>query len=128
MQDCFSCLEMDSCIKLSSTRMRKSYLFKPTFVRLNRNQGWWDNHVGCKPAQQIGLFTALDQLHLLADERFNSQEKLVAHYEELKEILRENFQSETDEILKRLSDNDVLPQSRDIKTFLITSNMKQTKP
>ena len=25
-------------------------------------------------AQQIGLFTALDQLHLLADERFNSQE------------------------------------------------------
>ena len=59
-------------------------------------------------AQQIGLFTALDQLHLLADERFNSQEKLVAHYEELKEILREKFlEFETDEILKRLSDNDV---------------------
>ena len=59
-------------------------------------------------AQQIGLFTALDQLHLLADERFNSQEKLVAHYEELKEILRDKFlEFETDEILKRLSDNDV---------------------
>ena len=59
-------------------------------------------------AQQIGLFTALDQLHLLADERFNSQEKLVAHYEELKEILREKFlEFETDEILERLSENDV---------------------
>ena len=59
-------------------------------------------------AQQIGLFTALDQLHLLADERFNSQEKLVAHYEELKEILRDKFlEFETDEILRRLSDNDV---------------------
>ena len=59
-------------------------------------------------AQQIGLFTALDQLHLLADERFNSQEKLVAHYAELKEILREKFlEFETDEILERLSENDV---------------------
>ena len=59
-------------------------------------------------AQQIGLFAALEQLHLLADERFNSQEKLVAHYDELKEILRDKFlEFETDEILKRLSDNDV---------------------
>ena len=42
-------------------------------------------------AQQIGLMAAIDQLHLLADERFNSQEKVIANIGELREILRKRI-------------------------------------
>ncbi len=58
--------------------------------------------------QQIGLFTALDMLHLFADERFNSQEKIIANIAELREIMAEKFlEYETDEILAKLEENDV---------------------
>jgi len=59
-------------------------------------------------AQQIGLLTAVDQLHLFADERFNSAEKLIANIDELREILRQEFlKLGTDELLKKLKENDV---------------------
>ena len=59
-------------------------------------------------AQQVGLMVAIDQLHLLADERFNSQEKLIAHIDELREILRNEFlKHETEDLLEKLSENDV---------------------
>jgi len=59
-------------------------------------------------AQQVGLMVALDQLHLMADERFNSQEKLIANIEELRDILREVMQGfTTDELLAKLKENDV---------------------
>ncbi|MEM7018026.1 MAG: CoA transferase, partial [Pseudomonadota bacterium] len=60
------------------------------------------------PAQQIGLLTAVDQLHLFADERFNSQEKLIANIVAFREILREEIlKFETDELLEKLKENDV---------------------
>jgi len=59
-------------------------------------------------AQQVGMLTALDQLHLFADERFNSMEKIVANIDQLKAILAIEFgKVETDAILKRLAENDV---------------------
>ena len=59
-------------------------------------------------AQQVGLLAAIDQLHLLADERFNSMEKLIANIDEFREILRGEFlQHETDELLDKLKENDV---------------------
>ena len=59
-------------------------------------------------AQQVGLMAALDQLPLLADERFNSQEKLVANIEEFRDILRDEILGyETDELLEKLGENDV---------------------
>ncbi len=59
-------------------------------------------------AQQIGLLQAIDQLHLLADERFNSQDKLIANLEEFREILRNEFlKYETEELLVKLKAGDV---------------------
>ncbi len=59
-------------------------------------------------AQQVGLLMAVDQLHLFADERFNSQEKLIANIEDFREILKEVFLAEeTDELLEKLKENDV---------------------
>ncbi len=59
-------------------------------------------------SQQVGLLTAIDQLHLFADERFNSVEKLVENIVEFKEVLRNEFLSfETDELLERLGQHDV---------------------
>ena len=59
-------------------------------------------------AQQVGLLAAIDQLHLLADERFNSMEKLIANIDEFREILRGEFlKLETDDLLQKLKENDV---------------------
>ncbi len=59
-------------------------------------------------AQQVGMLTAIDQLHLFADERFNSMEKLVENIMEFRAILRtEMARFSTDELLQRLADNDV---------------------
>ena len=59
-------------------------------------------------AQQFGLLAAIDQLHLLADERFNSQEKLFANIDEFREILRGEFSKhQTDDLLQKLKEHDV---------------------
>lgn len=59
-------------------------------------------------AQQVGLVAAIGQLHLLADERFNSMEKLIANIDEFREILRREFlKHETDDLLQKLKENDV---------------------
>ncbi|HIG42676.1 MAG: CoA transferase [bacterium] len=59
-------------------------------------------------AQRIGLLTAIDQLPLLADKRFNSQEKLIANLEEFREVVADAFLAfKTDEVLARLKENDV---------------------
>ena len=59
-------------------------------------------------AQQVGMLTAIDHLHLFADERFNSQEKLIQNIEELRAILADAFsKEETDELLAKLKENDV---------------------
>ena len=59
-------------------------------------------------AQQVGLLSAVDQLHLLADERFNSQEKLIANIEEFRGILSNKFlEFETDVLLEKLKEHDV---------------------
>jgi len=59
-------------------------------------------------AQQIGLLSAIDQLPLLADERFNSAEKLIANIDEFRELLRAEFLNfGTDELLQKLEENDV---------------------
>ncbi len=59
-------------------------------------------------AQQVGLLTAIDQLHLFADERFNSMEKLIENLEEFRALLKEAFlEFETEELLARLKEHDV---------------------
>ena len=59
-------------------------------------------------AQQVGMLTAIDQLHLFADERFNSVEKLIENIEEFRDLLREEFLNfETDDLLQRLGNHDV---------------------
>jgi crotonobetainyl-CoA:carnitine CoA-transferase CaiB-like acyl-CoA transferase len=59
-------------------------------------------------AQQIGLLSAIDQLPLLADERFNSTDKLVANIDEFRELLKAEFLNyETDPLLEKLKENDV---------------------
>ena len=59
-------------------------------------------------AQQVGLLTAIDQLHLFADDRFNSLEKIVANLAEFRAVLRHEMSKfGTDELLQRLADNDV---------------------
>ncbi len=59
-------------------------------------------------AQQVGLLAAIDQLHLFADERFNSQEKVVANIDEFRAVLKEEFlKFETEDLLERLKANDV---------------------
>ena len=59
-------------------------------------------------AQRVGMLSAVDMLHLFADERFNSMEKLVANIDEFRSLVAEAFAAfETDEILARLKENDV---------------------
>ncbi len=59
-------------------------------------------------AQQVGVLKAVDQLHLFADERFNSQEKLIANIEQFRDELKKEFlKYSTDEILEKLHENDV---------------------
>jgi crotonobetainyl-CoA:carnitine CoA-transferase CaiB-like acyl-CoA transferase len=59
-------------------------------------------------AQQIGMLSAVDQLPLLADERFNSQEKLIQNLNEFREIVKGEFlKFGTDELLALLKENDV---------------------
>ncbi len=59
-------------------------------------------------AQQVGLLTAVNMLHLFADERFNSLDKLVANIGEFREIIRAEMQNfSTDDLLERLAENDV---------------------
>ncbi|NKB99945.1 MAG: CoA transferase [Pseudomonadales bacterium] len=59
-------------------------------------------------AQQVGLLTALDMLHLFADDRFNSAEKLIENIADLREILAAAFlEHETEPLLAKLKENDV---------------------
>ena len=59
-------------------------------------------------AQQVGLLSAIDHLHLFTDERFNSLDKLIANIDEFRAILKEQFMSfETEDLLERLKTNDV---------------------
>ncbi len=59
-------------------------------------------------AQRVGMLSAVDMLHLFADERFNSLEKLVENIDEFRALVAEAFASfETEEILARLKANDV---------------------
>ncbi len=59
-------------------------------------------------AQQVGLLMAIDALPLMADERFNSQEKLIANIDEFRELLKDEFlKYGTDELLAKLKENDV---------------------
>lgn len=59
-------------------------------------------------AQQVGMLSAVDHLHLFADERFNSTEKLVDNIDEFRAILKDAFESfETDDLLQKLKENDV---------------------
>ena len=59
-------------------------------------------------AQQVGLLTAANQLHLLADERFNSMDKLIQNIEEFRGIVAEALkQFTTEELLSKLAENDV---------------------
>lgn len=59
-------------------------------------------------AQQVGLLSAIDQLHLFADERFNSTEKLIANLSEFRDLLRDEvLKFETDDLLEKLKENDV---------------------
>jgi crotonobetainyl-CoA:carnitine CoA-transferase CaiB-like acyl-CoA transferase len=59
-------------------------------------------------AQQVGLLAATDQLHLFADERFNSQEKIIANIDEFREVLKAEFLNfKTDDLLQRLKEHDV---------------------
>lgn len=58
--------------------------------------------------QQVGLLSAIEQLPLLADERFNSVEKLVANIDEFRSLLEgELLEFTSDELLARLNENDV---------------------
>ena len=59
-------------------------------------------------AQQVGLVTALDKLHLFADERFNSQEKVLDNVEAFRTELVEAAEAfTTEELLARLKEQDV---------------------
>ncbi len=63
---------------------------------------------GATEAQQIGLIMAIEQVHLMADERFNSQEKLLANLEEFRALLADVIKEfTTDELLERLKAHDV---------------------
>jgi crotonobetainyl-CoA:carnitine CoA-transferase CaiB-like acyl-CoA transferase len=59
-------------------------------------------------AQQVGLLTAIEQLHLFADERFNSMEKIVANITEFRAVLRDAMgRFTTKDLLQRLAANNV---------------------
>lgn len=63
-------------------------------------------------AQRVGMMEAVGLLHLLADDRFNSPEKLLANLEELRGLMADAFaQYDTEEILAKLKANDV-PSAR----------------
>ncbi len=59
-------------------------------------------------AQQVGMLTAVGLLHLFADERFNSSEKIVDNIDEFREIVAQKIATfDTDELLALLAENDV---------------------
>ncbi|MEM7219524.1 MAG: CoA transferase [Pseudomonadota bacterium] len=59
-------------------------------------------------AQRVGMLNAVEMTHLFADERFNSMEKLIANIDEFRTLVADAFaQFTTDEVLKRLRENDV---------------------
>ena len=59
-------------------------------------------------AQRVGLLMAIDKIELMADERFNSTEKLVENLENFRAILKDEFKKyTTEELLKRLHEHDV---------------------
>ena len=59
-------------------------------------------------AQLVGLLASVDQLHLYADERFNSPEKIRENYAEFRELVTAEFaHADTDEVMKKLNENDV---------------------
>jgi crotonobetainyl-CoA:carnitine CoA-transferase CaiB-like acyl-CoA transferase len=59
-------------------------------------------------AQQVGLLSAIDLLHLFSDERFNSVDRLIANLDEFRAICRTEFlRFDTDEVLGRLDEHDV---------------------
>jgi crotonobetainyl-CoA:carnitine CoA-transferase CaiB-like acyl-CoA transferase len=58
--------------------------------------------------QQMRSLIAMDLMHLLADERFNSQDKMVANVESFKALIAAEFlKYTTDEIIKKMKDADV---------------------
>ncbi len=58
--------------------------------------------------QLVGLLTALGQLHLFADERFNTRERLFANIEAFRDALSDAYAGfETDQLYNDLRDNDV---------------------
>lgn len=58
--------------------------------------------------QRTNLLVAVDRVELLADERFNSQEKLIANLAEFRQLLAEAFLAfTTEELLARLQEHDV---------------------
>ena len=58
--------------------------------------------------QQVNMLVAVDQVQLLADERFNSQEKLIANLAEFRALLAEAFaQFTTEELMAKLREHDV---------------------
>ena len=60
------------------------------------------------PVQRIGLLTAIDQLPLLADARFNTDDKLRENYDEFRAILLVEFAKfDTEDLLRILEENDV---------------------
>ncbi|MEM7080778.1 MAG: CoA transferase [Pseudomonadota bacterium] len=59
-------------------------------------------------AQRVGMLDAIGLLPLMADERFNSPEKLMVNLEELRNLMADAFaEFETEEILAKLKANDV---------------------
>jgi len=59
-------------------------------------------------AQQVGLLTAVERLDLFADERFNSIEKILENVDAFRDELAKGIAAfETEELLGRLSENDV---------------------
>ena len=59
-------------------------------------------------AQRVGALMALDMVHLMADERFNSMDKLIQNLDEFKALCAERaLEMGTDELLSRLREQDV---------------------
>ncbi len=59
-------------------------------------------------AQRVGMLMAVDQIHLMADDRFNSMDKLIANIDLFREIVGNAIaQFDTDELLAKLKENNV---------------------
>ena len=58
--------------------------------------------------QRVGLLMACEQIHLLADERFNSMDKLIENLEEFQQLLADALAKfDTDDMLERLKEQSV---------------------